>query len=139
MELGARSVTTVAELSSTLIAVFEGPERLVAFQDSGGVWTIGRGHTAGVTPGLTITHEQSVQLFAVDQAQLLALAAGHPLFAAAAYVSFGYNCGAGALAKVLNGVDTIDNPKHTTDRHGAVQPGLVSRRRLELLMTAGAI
>jgi GH24 family phage-related lysozyme (muramidase) len=49
----------------------------------------------------------------------------------AALVSFGYNCGSGALAKVLAGADTIANPRHTTDAHGVVLGGLVNRRRLE--------
>jgi GH24 family phage-related lysozyme (muramidase) len=129
---------TLAELSSALIAVFEGPERLTSFQDSGGVWTIGRGHTAGVRQGVTITHDQSVALFAFDQMPLLDLVADKPLLAAAAYVSFGYNCGHGVLREVLRGIGSIEDPVHTTDRHGQVQPGLVSRRRLELLMIAAA-
>ena len=37
---------------------FEGC-RLVAYQDSVGVWTIGYGHTAGVHAGMTITQEQA--------------------------------------------------------------------------------
>ena len=37
---------------------FEGCE-LFAYQDSGGVWTIGYGHTFGVTPGMTCTQEQA--------------------------------------------------------------------------------
>jgi hypothetical protein len=46
-------------------------------------------------------------------------------------VSFGYNCGRGALELVLAGHDTIGNPKHCTDRHGNVLTALQSRRRLE--------
>lgn len=34
-------------------------DSLVAYQDGGGVWTIGRGHTRGVKPGDTCTAEQS--------------------------------------------------------------------------------
>jgi GH24 family phage-related lysozyme (muramidase) len=129
---------SLAELSSALIAVFEGPERLTSFLDSGSVWTIGRGHTAGVREGQTITHEQSVALFGSDQMPLLDMVADKPLFAAAAYVDFGYNCGHGALREVLRGIGSIADPVHTTDRHGQVQPGLVSRRRLELLMIDAA-
>ena len=129
---------TLAQLASALIAVFEGPERLSAFQDTGGVWTIGRGHTSGVTAGMTCTHEQAVVWFAGDQMELLALVADKPLFAAAALVSFGYNCGQGALRAVLSGNDSISNPRHTTDRHGTVLPGLVSRRALEAMMIAAA-
>ena len=37
---------------------FEGL-RTTAYQDSAGVWTIGYGHTAGVTPGMTCTQGQA--------------------------------------------------------------------------------
>jgi GH24 family phage-related lysozyme (muramidase) len=129
---------TLAELSDALLSVFEGPARLTAFQDPGGVWTIGRGHTRGVTPGMVITSEQSNIYFAQDQQALLTMVAGQRLFAGAAYVSFGYNCGRSALFAVLKGFDRIDNPLHTTDRHGTVLPGLVSRRLLERLMVEGS-
>jgi lysozyme len=129
---------TVAQLASALIAVFEGPEHLTAFRDSGGVLTIGRGHTGGLIEGQTITREQSAAFFARDSAPLFALVAGKPTIAAAAYISFGYNCGLGALHRVLLGEDTMGNPLHTTDRHGIVQPGLVSRRVLEASLIAFA-
>jgi GH24 family phage-related lysozyme (muramidase) len=130
---------TIEQLAAALIAVFEGPMKLVAYMDTGGVWTIGRGHTGrDVHQGSTITPEQGVALFASDQIRLLAMVEGLPLFAAAAYASFGYNCGTGALHAVLAQQDTIANPKHTTDRHGVVQGGLVSRRLLERLMIEGA-
>jgi lysozyme len=129
---------TTAQLAAALIAVFEGPERLTAFRDSGGAWTIGRGHTAGVKEGDTCTHEQAVAWFAQDQAPLLSMVSDRPPLAAAAYSSFGYNCGRGALANVLAGKDTILNPKHATDRHGVTQPGLVSRRALEAILIEAA-
>ena len=47
-----------------LIKRFEGC-RLVAYQDSGGVWTIGYGHTKGVTAGQNITQAQA-DAFLVD-------------------------------------------------------------------------
>jgi len=125
---------TLSQLAAALIAVFEGPEKLKAFQDGGGVWTIGRGHTLGVKAGDTCTHEQAVAWFASDQAPLLGIVADKPLFAGAAYVSFGYNVGKKALTNVLAGKDSIANPVHTTDRHGVVENGLVSRRLLERLM-----
>ena len=37
---------------------FEGLS-LTAYQDSAGIWTIGYGHTAGVTSGMTCTQEQA--------------------------------------------------------------------------------
>ena len=42
----------------TLIKKFEGC-KLTAYQDSIGVWTIGYGHTAGVTKGQVITQAQA--------------------------------------------------------------------------------
>ncbi len=124
---------TLAEFAAALIAVFEGC-RLVAYQDSGGVLTIGIGHTKDVTAGQVITDAQAQAFFAEDQAPLLALVAGRPILEAAALVSFGFNCGMGALERVLAGQDTIGNPKHGTDRKGNLLPGLVARRRLEETM-----
>ncbi len=126
---------SLASLSSALIACFEG-NRLQAYQDSGGVWTIGIGHTHGVQAGMVITAEQSAAFFAVDQAPLLVMVQGLPIPEAAALVSFGFNVGKLALANVILGKDTIGNPKHTTDRHGNVLPGLVNRRRLEIELIA---
>lgn len=121
---------TTSELAAALIAVFEG-EALKAYRDSGGVLTIGFGHTADVTPGMVITHDEAVDFFDQDAAPLLRMVEDRPILEAAALVSFGYNCGIGTLQKVLNGQDSIGNPKHTTDRSGSVRPGLVARRNLE--------
>jgi lysozyme len=122
---------TIPELAGALIATFEG-ERLTAYRDSGGVLTIGFGHTGkDVTPGKSISHVGAVALLEQDAAPLFALVAHLPVAHAAALVSFGYNCGRAKLELVLAGHDTISNPMHTTDRRGMVQPGLVARRRLE--------
>ncbi len=48
-----------------LIKRFEGC-RLAAYQDSGGVWTIGYGHTKGVKKGQTITQEQANSFLVED-------------------------------------------------------------------------
>ncbi|HVY92601.1 MAG TPA: hypothetical protein VHA14_07630 [Bryobacteraceae bacterium] len=126
---------TVEELTDALLDVFEGAPRLEAFQDSGGVWTVGRGHTGpDVKAGTVISREQSTAYLKADEAPLFRQVAGLPLLSAAAHASFGYNCGAGALHAVLSGNDSIDNPKHTTDRHGVIQRGLVARRRLESML-----
>ena len=129
---------SLAELSDALLAVFEGPARLTAFRDAGGVWTIGRGHTLGVKAGQTITPAESIAFFAQDQAPLLSMVAGFSPLPGAALCSFGYNCGRTALARVLAGQDVISNPVHTTDKKGNVENGLVSRRRLEALLIASA-
>ena len=130
---------TVSELAAALIQLFEG-SRLSSYRDSGGVWTIGIGTTriegTPVVEGMTITADQASQFFADDSALLFRMAASLPVLEAAALVSFGYNCGPGALQRVLDGHDTIGNPRHTTDRAGNVLPGLVNRRRLEELLCA---
>lgn len=48
-----------------LIRSFEGC-RLDAYQDSGGVWTIGYGHTLGVQSGDKISHEMAQSLLLKD-------------------------------------------------------------------------
>lgn len=126
---------TAVELATALLDVFEGPVTLEAKCDHGGVWYIGRGHTAGVKAGMTCTAEQAAKWFLEDQTPLFALVRDrHPL-AQAAYVSFGYNVGEGALKKVLAGLDSIMNPIHQTDRRGVRLAGLTSRRALEDLLT----
>lgn len=131
----------VIELATPLLHVFEGL-RLKAYRDSGGVLTVGFGHTGPVdgqplTEATTITIEKAYELFEADAAPLLKIVDGLPLTAAAAYVSFGYNCGAGALRRVLAGQAKHGDFIH--DRRGNVSPGLVSRRALEAaLIQAGS-
>lgn len=125
---------TAADIAAPLTALAEGL-RLQAYQDSGGVWTAGIGHTGpDVKPGLIITPDQAWQWFAEDQQKLLQMVATGPPLEGAALLDFGFNCGAGALAKILAGQDTIDNPAHTKDRRGVTLGGLVARRRLESLL-----
>lgn len=132
---------TLVELAARLIRVFEGV-RLTAYRDSGGVLTIGFGHTGpDVLPGMTITFERAVELFRTDCAPLLLLCAPVPVLEGAALVSFGYNCGVGSLKRVLTahdieveagGFKTRDGKFYgVRDRLGNVQPGLESRRLLE--------
>ena len=127
-------MTTLIELATDLIAVFEGC-KLTAYKDSGGVWTIGIGHTGpDVVEGLTITPIQAQALFLKDQAHLINATIPYtsfPTSKSAALISFGYNCGLSKMLAVIAGTDSILNPVHQTDRHGNVLPGLVSRRNLE--------
>ena len=129
-------------LAAALIRVFE-DIRLTAYQDSGGVWTVGVGHTGpDLVAGMTITTDQAAELFAKDAAPLFGLVTDEPLVAAAAYVSFGYNCGRSALELLLDGKIKIANPTAPDsiygihDRHGNILPGLVSRRALESALIA---
>lgn len=121
----------VAALAAALIASWEGL-RLTAYQDSGGVWTIGFGHTAGVKEGETINQSQAAMLLFADAAPLFSLVAQEPMVAAAAYVSFGYNCGRTPLEQVLAGTAELGHFVH--DRHGNVLDGLVQRRAAELAL-----
>jgi lysozyme len=128
MTLSNGSVT-LAELSAALIAPLEGC-RLTSYADSGGVLTIGIGHTGpDVHVGMTITQTQAEALFAADQSHLLAMVDDRPLLEAAALVSFGFNCGSGALSRVIAGLAHPEDFIH--DAKGNVLPGLVTRRHLE--------
>lgn len=124
-----------AQLLGDLLYFFEG-ERLKAYQDSGGVWTIGFGHTKNVTSGMVCTHDQAVKWLTEDSAPLLALVNELPTVKAAALASFGYNTGIGNLRKALANLSEIADPVHTQDRHGNVLAGLVARRRLEFTLAS---
>lgn len=126
-------MSSTADILASLLHFFEG-EAFKAYQDSGGVWTIGFGHTKGVKPGDTSTHDQNVAWLQEDSAPLLDLVSPLPTVKAAALASFGYNCGIGNLQKAMADIEEIRDPKHTTDRHGTVLQGLVARRRLEYLL-----
>jgi len=117
-----------SEFTAKLIAVFEGL-RLTAYQDSGGVWTIGFGHTKGVTAGMTCTEDQATAWLYLDALPLFTLVSSLPVTAQAGYVSFGYNCGIVPLQAVLAGHSNMLAYVH--DRHGNALPGLVARRALE--------
>jgi len=119
---------TTIQLASKLIRVFEGV-KLTAYQDSGGVWTIGFGHTKDVTEGQIITIEQAEAFLDIDANPLLSLVIGTPVLKAAALVSFGYNSGYTSLKHVLAGTANLSDFVH--DRHGNVLQGLVARRGLE--------
>lgn len=124
----------VEAIAAALIRNFEGL-RLAAYQDGGGVWTIGFGHTGDIWPGqpitagTTITLDQATEFLKQDSAPLFRLVLDKHPIAAAAYVSFGYDCGIGALERVLAGKANLTEFIH--DRSGNVEPGLVSRRNLE--------
>lgn len=123
-----------SELAFALISVFEGC-RLTAYQDTGGVFTIGVGHTGpDVHAGMTITADEALALFTEDTAHLQRLTASQTPLRAAALMSFGYNTGSGNLQKALTDPREMLNPVHTTDRHGNVLPGLVARRGLESIL-----
>lgn len=61
----ARGGQRVNETGLSLLTRFEGCE-LTAYDDGVGVWTIGYGHTAGVTPGMTIAQSEAEELLRQD-------------------------------------------------------------------------
>jgi lysozyme len=132
----------VVELVSALLISEEG-ESLCSYLDGGRVWTVGIGHTGpDVHAGIVITDEQAVAVLMADESgifeaiakqdELLRVKTGR--FATAGYVSFGFNCGLGALHSVFRGEAQIGHYIH--DHLGIVEKGLVRRRRLELALIA---
>ena len=121
-------------LASALLICLEG-SRLKAYRARGDVWTVGIGHTKGVTEGMLITPAQEVAFLEEDQAPLYSLVLDKPILEAVADLDFGFNCGKGALEKILDGKDTISNPAHTHSGVGVLD-GLIARRNLELALIA---
>ena len=132
-----------------LLTHFEGL-RLEAYQDSVGVWTIGYGHSKGVTPNMKITESQANNLLrtelieyqnyinsmvnvSLDQCQFDAL------------VCWVYNLGQtnlsnSTLLTLLNQGVKLQIPKQIrrwNKAGGRVLKGLVRRREAEALMFAG--
>lgn len=123
--------------------------RLAAYDDGGGVWTIGYGHTHGVRRGDNCDREQAEAWLdaELEEAADDVRAVVHvPLeqWQFDALVSFTFNCGATALAesrllKRVNGAlhDAAANefPRWNKD-NGRVLRGLLARRAGEALIYA---
>ncbi len=118
--------------------------RLKAYQDGGGVWTIGWGHTKGVSRGQVITREQAEQFLREDLAwaqRAVETSVKVPLSdnQFAALVSFTFNVGEGAfkkstLLKKLNKGDYNSVPKELMkwcNDNGKRVQGLYNRRMRE--------
>ena len=128
---------------------FEGCE-LTAYQDSVGVWTIGYGHTAGVTPGTVCTQDQANAWLQQD-VQWAVNAVNQYVTAPLdqcefdALVDFTFNLGVGnlvhsTLLRLLNGLDyegaAAEFPKWNM-AGGHVLAGLTARRLAEQEMFNG--
>ena len=135
----------LSEKGANLIKQYEGL-RLKAYQDAGGVWTIGYGHTAGVQPGDVITREEADALFWADVEKFVRgvnrLKQGTRLTQNQfdALVSFAYNCGLGALERstLLKKVKRNPNDPTIEDAFKAYRyvnkvenAGLLARRQKE--------
>lgn len=129
-----------------LIKSFEGL-KLIAYKDSVGVWTIGYGHTASTTPGMSITEDQATQLLKSDLQKTedgvskvlnrFGLNLNDNQYSA--LVSLSYNVGVGRLAasSIITALDN-DNTMQAADAFlkytyakGIQLPGLVRRRKAE--------
>lgn len=133
----------ISQDGTDLIKSFEGC-RYLAYQDSGGVWSIGYGHTLGVYAGMTITPAQAEQFLTDDLVQFGDYVNGYvtvPLTQDQfdALVSFTYNLGPGTLyhsdlLSFLNAgqydaaADALLEYDHAD---GVVVPGLARRRAAE--------
>ena len=123
-----------------LIKEFEGL-RLEAYQCAAGVWTIGWGHTAGVTPGQRITEAEAERLFDDDLRPVIAaLPPGLTENQRAALGSLCFNIGVSAFMKSTIRRLVCSNPAdgripaeflRWKYSRGRELPGLLRRRRAE--------
>lgn len=122
--------------------------RLRAYRCPAGVWTIGWGHTSGVTEGMQISYDEAVELLRRDVAtvwnrlQAMAAEAGISLnaYRMRALTSFIFNVGIGNFSRSTLWKRVRANPDDSRIRNefmrwnkggGKVLPGLVSRRMQE--------
>ncbi len=136
----------------TLIIPFEAPggPALLAYQDPGGVWTIGYGHTGlDVVPGRAITAQEAEILLAGDLVWFERgvenqLARPVPPCQFDALVSLAYDVGLHGFATVLEAVNTGHTFRaacafwaYIHDQQGTILPGLVRRRVAEAVWFSG--
>jgi lysozyme len=122
-----------------MIKTFEGC-RLEAYQDAAGVWTIGYGHTVGVTEGMTITQDQAEEYLREDCQRFAnsvdALGRNFNDNQRDALISFAFNLGENNLKKVtVNNRSCEDIAKAMPlycNACGKKLQGLVDRRNAEV-------
>jgi lysozyme len=133
----------VSEAGRALITGFEG-DKLRAYKDTGGVWTVGRGHTGkDVFPGMEITEAESLRLFALDCADhdITPLLNGCPTKQTQfdAMTSLAFNIGMERFRnstvlkrhKLQNYLGAANAFLLWVYDNGRREPGLVKRRELE--------
>ena len=132
----------IGQAGLALIKQFEGC-RLIAYQCSAGVWTIGYGHTAGVYKGMKITQAQADAFLKQDIAKFEKYI-NNPSYVPFtdklnqnqfdALVSFAFNLGQGNVKKLCTG-RTINQISSAIQQYckaaGKTLPGLQRRRKAE--------
>ena len=132
----------IGQAGLALIKQFEGC-RLVAYQCSAGVWTIGYGHTAGVYKGMKITQAQADAFLKQDIAKFEKYI-NNPSYVQFtdklnqnqfdALVSFAFNLGQGNVKKLCVGRNINQIPsamRQYCKAAGKTLPGLQRRRKAE--------
>ncbi len=140
-----------SEKGLALTKSFEGL-RLEAYQDCGGVWTVGYGHTgAGVVEGMTINEAEAEVLLLADLEDAVAcvnrkVTVGISQNQFDAMVDFCFNAGRGhflqsTLLRKVNAGDFAGAAAQFglwVHAGGEVVPGLVRRRKAEATLFGGA-
>ncbi len=132
---------SISDNGLALIKRFEGC-RLISYQDSVGVWTIGYGHTTGVSKGQIISQVQADAYLKLDCANAEKSVNNYNnkynwnQNQFDALVSFTFNCGSGNLKTLLNnGQRTASEISAKITAYnkagGKVLQGLVNRRKAE--------
>lgn len=141
------------DLAFLLISNFEGLS-LKPYRDGAGIWSIGHGHTKNVNQDTPpITPEIALQFFHEDIAPLVDLIEKYdpslPAICKACVLSFGFNCGAAPMVRLLSGEIVMDETgvhmrnDYTkygyVDVKGNAEPGLAVRRNLESALYIAAM
>ena len=140
-----------SERGLALTKSFEGL-RLEAYQDCGGVWTVGYGHTGpGVVQGMTVNDAEAEVLLLADLDDAVACVNRKVMVAISqsqfdAMVDFSFNAGRGNFLKstLLRKVNAGDFAGAAAQfglwvhAGGEVVPGLVRRRKAEADMFANS-
>lgn len=135
---------TISDRGVELIAKYEGC-RLEAYKCPAGVWTIGYGHTAGVTQGQTLPSREAAKALLKEDLKKYGgyvnscIKNGQITFPLNqnqfdALTSFCYNCGNGSLQKLVSGRDAAtvaDKLLAYNKGGGKVLAGLTKRREEE--------
>jgi lysozyme len=126
--------------------------KLVAYPDGGGIPTIGLGHTAGVTLGMTCTMAQALAWAKQDMASAAA-AVNRVILPQPTqnqfdmFTSLGFNIGVGAFMHEFGGVaqfnagqvnQAADHFELWDKGGGKVVEGLLKRRKAEAIIFLGA-